>query len=121
MTTKVLEQPEELSWAAFRGRDVSFIFSEMLVLMCPSKPCGWRWRQTYGPCSMRQIERSQRSSCKQPSRSTLSQHPDCLPGWRKTFQKGLRSSLILLSIENPSGQPIAWNGSTRKFEEGQEW
>src|SRR4030066_2484872 len=116
---KVLEQPDELSWVVFPGRDANSIFNKTPVLMFPNKPCVWRRQQTYVPCSMPQIERPQSSSCKQPSRSTQSQHQDCLPGGRITFRQGFRSLTSLWSTEDPSGQPTAWNGSTRRFVEGQ--
>ena len=52
MTMKVLELPEELSWAVFPGRDATSICSKMPVLMCPNKTCVWRWQLISGPCSM---------------------------------------------------------------------
>ncbi len=47
-----------------------------------------------------------------------SQPQDYLPGWRKTFRKDLRSPIFHLTAEGPFEQQTAWNGLTRKFEEG---
>ena len=66
-------------------------------------------------------ERLQRSSCKQPSRNMLTLLRVCLPGLKITFPRGFRSLIFLWNTDDLSGQPTAWKGSTKRFEDVQEW
>ena len=116
-----LEQPGELSWAVFPGNDAIFTYSKMLVLMCPNKAFGSWWQQIYGPYSMHRTVGLQKSSCKLRSKNMRFLCLGCQPGWSKIFLKGLQFSIFLLNTEDPSGQPTAWSGSTRRSEEGQAW
>jgi hypothetical protein len=104
----------ELCWAVSPGNDASSTSSKMLEHTCPNNSCAWKWLLIFAPCSTPQIDRQQRHSCNPPSRSTLSLHHACRPGWRKTYLKDLRSSIFLWTTGAPSGRPTAWNGSTKR-------
>ena len=52
------ERPDERFWAVSPGSAASSTCSRMRGHMCPNKPCGWKWQQISGPCSMPRTDKT---------------------------------------------------------------
>lgn len=89
-------------------------FGRMLGRICPSRQCGWKWRQISGRCSMLRTRKTRRIYCKLPSSNMLLVRRSCRPGWRRTWRKDLRYSTFRWNTGGRSVLPTAWSGSTEK-------
>ena len=89
-----LEQPGELSWAVYPGSDASFTCSKMQGLMCPNRPCGWRWQPILESMFNAPDRKIAEEFFKLRSRSMPSLRHAYRPGWRKTFLKDLQSLIF---------------------------